>query len=229
MNTFSWILIGLICTAFALYFVFTFAKKIELIQKISSSALIPLLSFLYIIQLFNYVPDSFHIIKLTIISLLFLTVSFILGCFFDSKGTQIVERVSFIISLLPLALLYNSVFLIHNVPSWVNIIALCGYVVLFFLFFIIFVKKASLKLYGYAVISLIIVSFINYCSLLTLCFSPAAYSIIRFLGTSALLGYLVFQILNNSVIDLKLKKLISLMILLASLILIALSNLMILY
>ena len=139
------------------------------------------------------------------------------------------SRISFIISLFPFIFLYKSVFLIYRVPAWVNIIAACTYVVLFFLFFIIFIKKTSLKFYGFSISALIAASFINYCSLLFLCFNPAGFSIVRFLGTSSLLGFLVFQILNYSVIDLKLKKLISLMILLASVILISLSNLMILY
>ena len=228
MNTVCWILLGLTGITLALYFIFTFAKKIEIIQKISSTVLFPLLAVLYILLLLDHIPDSLHTIRLAIISFIFLIASYSISCFCKNEKLMITSRISFIISLLPLIFLYKSVFLINRVPAWVNIIAASAYIVIFFLFFIIFIKKASFKFYGYSISALLIASFVNYCSLLILCFNPAGYSIVRFLGTSALLGYLVFQILNYSVIDLKLKKLISLMILLASLILIALSNLMIL-
>ena len=235
MDTTSWVLVGIIGVSLILYFVFTFAKEIKIIQNISASLICPALGFLAFRFLLPFTPDSYHTIKLTAIAFIFISITLVTKVFFtdekleSTKKAAGIEWILFLTSMAAWISLYKSVFVIYRVPTWINILAACSYVILFCLFFLIFVKKASLPFYILGTTALIVVSFLNYCTLLNLCFDPGKYSIIRFIGSTAVLAYVIFNLLCNSVINLKLKKLISLMILLASQVLIALSNVMVLW
>ena len=229
MNTTCWVLVGIIALALILYFVFTFAKEIKVIQNISASLILPCVGILNHFFLLPLVPDSYHIIKLTALAFIFISFAVVAKCFFDNiKATQI-ESILFCLSTGAWFSLFRAVFLIHKVPLWANIISLSTYVIIYTLLFLIFIKKQSITFYLLTIISLLITSALHYSSFIFLCFDPSKAHLIGFIGTTFLVGYIIFDILNKSVLNLKLKKLISIFILLASQVLIALSVLMIFY
>ena len=229
MSTTCWVLVGIIAVSLILYFVFKFAKEIKIIQDISSSILLPCIGILNYLFLLPLIPDSYHIIKLTSLSFIFISLAVVTKNFFDNKKASQIESILYCISVGAWLSLFRSVFLIHRIPVWANIIALASYTILCLLFYIIFIKKQSFSFYFLSFISFALTALLHYCSFLFLCFEPVKYNLILFIGTSFLLGYLIFDILSKTVLNLKLKKLISLFILLASEVLIALSVLMIFY
>ena len=228
MGTICLILCGLIFISLLIYFIFLFVKKIEIIQYISSIFPILLTGVLNLIFLYSNIPDSYHIIKLSAIAFTLASVTQILSSFVNNKKAKIAEGLLFSLSLCGWIALYKSVFCIFRVPVWVNIIAGCTYLVLILLLFLIFIKKQTFLFYLFAVLSLLLVSFLHYCAFISLCFQPADFNIVKFIAMTILMGYIVFGLLNNSIINIKLKNMISFLALFISFTLIALSNLMIL-
>lgn len=228
MSTICWILCGLIFISLLIYFIFLFVKKVEILQYISSIFPILLTGILNLLFLYSNIPDSYHIIKISAIAFTLASITQILSSFVDNRKGKIAEGILFISSLFIWIELYKSVFYIFRVPNWINIIAGCTYLVIILLLLLIFIKKQTFLFYLFAVLSLVLVSFLHYCAFVSLCYQPANFSIVKFIGITILMGYIVFGLLNNSIINLKLKNMISFLSLFISFTLIALSNLMIL-
>lgn len=229
MNIYGLVLFGLFVISLILYFVFTFGIKINLAEKITSSAMLPLLGIFSIISLMYFVPDSYHIIKITIFAFLFISASHIIKTFFSSDKLYLASSILFLLTALDWAIFYKSVFLINRVAPWITIISIIAYAVIYLLLFLLFVKKQSLKFYAFSIIALILCSFIQFSSIVSLCFTPSSFNILKVIGSTLFLGYIVVELLNNSIINLKYKKLISFLILLASQSLLTLSNIIIFY
>lgn len=228
MNTASWILCGILLVSLVIYIIFTFAKKNKMIQDISSILAIISIGILSGVSLTSYIPASFHILKLTILAFSFITIKQVLDVIEGNRKVSIISGILFLITITVWVALYKSVFFIYRVPLWVNILAACSYSILFLLMFLIFVKKQKFIFYLFSILSGIILSFLHYCAFVYLCFNPVNYNIIKFIGITLLMGYAVFGILTKSVINLKLQKFISFMILTAAFVLIPLSNIMVL-
>lgn len=227
MTTFCFFIYAIFSICLTTYFVFTFAKEIKIIQGISSMFLVPAIGILSIIFLLPFEQDSYHVVEIIFYAFIALSLCQILESFFSNKVTLIIQGIFFIASMFFLSVLCKSTFYIYRTDLWVTILAASVYLLSFILLFAIFVKKQSPIFSILTFICFALVSFIHYSSLVYLVFNHSAGTILRFIGTTFLFGYVVFQILNHSAIDLKFKKPISLMILLASLIFIAVSNVLI--
>lgn len=228
MNIFCWILCGLIIVSILVYLFFTFIKQVKMVQDISSIVPIILAEIVNILFLLSFVPDSYHILKLSTLAFSFASIAQFLSTFITNKKGNIAMGLSFLLSLFFWIILYKSVFYIYRVPVWINIIAASSYFVIFLLLFLIFIKKQNSTFYVFAILSVILVSFLHYCAFVSLCFMPVNYNIIKFIGITILLGYVVFGILNNSIINIKIRGMINFISLLLSFVLIAVSNFMIL-
>ena len=228
MNTAGLILCGILVVSLVIYVIFTFAKKNKIIQDISSILVIISIGILSGLSLTSYIPASYHILKLTILAFSFITLKQVLDIFENNRKVSIISGILFLITITVWIALYKSVFFIYRVPLWVNILAASSYFVLFLLMFLIFVKKHKFIFYLFSIISGIIMSFLHYSAFVYLCFNPVDYNIIKFIGITLLMGYTVFGMLTKSIINIKLQKFISFMILAAAFVLIPLSNIMVL-
>ncbi len=129
----DFILFGLLLAIIGLY-IFACIKKNASIEKLTSVLLIPFCSFLCISILVNYLPDSFHIIIISVFALLFSSAAaffFIFEKTDDNKAFiyRLIGIVSFIICILFWLNLYSTIFYIYKVPEWLNISAAIFYFV----------------------------------------------------------------------------------------------------
>lgn len=208
----------------AVYYIFTFAKEIKIVQGFSSIPLLPAIGMLALIFLMPYESDSYHVLKVTFYAFATLSLAQVFESFFNNKVTLIFQGIFFLLSMVLWGLLYRATFYIYRTEQWITYVVLGSYALFFILFFAIFVKKQSFTFYFFALIAAVVVSFIHYSSLLPIFYDHSTHVILRLIGTTALMGYIIFQMLNHSAINLKYRKQISLMILLVSQILIAMSN-----
>ena len=229
MNTKCWILLGATLFSIILFIVFSLIKKAKIVQNISSILPLPLIFVLNFIFLKSFIPDSFHTITLSSIALIFISISYIMHVFFNNKAGKVIAGIIFVFSIIFWCLLYKSVFYIYHVPSLINIIAASAYFILFLLFFIIFIKQQSFTFYLFTVLSACIISFLHYSTIIYLCYNPVNFNIIKAVGTTLLLGYFILSILTNYKFEIKQHKLICFFLLFTSQVLIAFSNLMVLY
>ena len=85
MTIANWILLGAIIIAAGLL-IFSYIKKNKLLKKIFEGLIIPLFGALNVLLLRNYLPDSLHLIKITITALTLISISTIFISFENRKN-----------------------------------------------------------------------------------------------------------------------------------------------
>ncbi len=224
MTIADWILLGAIIIAAGLL-IFSYIKKVKLLQKICECLIIPLFEALVILILREYLPDSLHLIKVTTVSLSLATVSTIFISFESKKLLRVSGRILVLSSIISWISLYKSIFYIHNVPVWLAILMSAIYLAAL-ITAIILSGKQPLLFYLLFAIGFALSAYLHFCSLLFLCYERRVSSIMLFAGASLFIILNAFHFINQAKLNFKHAGVIRYSLLIASQVLIACSNIL---
>ena len=224
MTDANWITLSLIIIAAGLL-LFAYLKKFIMLQKVSSCFIIPLFAILNILVLRKYLPDSLHLIKVTIMALSLVTISTVFIAFEKLRTLRIAGRVLVVSSLLCWISLYHTIFYIHKVSIWL-IILMCVLYLAGIVVSIILAGKQEIKFSLLFALSFALSAYLHFCSLIFLCFETSGSSVMLFAGTSVFTALTAFHFINQARLKFKHAGVIRYCLLIASQILIACSNIL---
>ena len=224
MTIANWILLGAIIVAAGLL-IFSYIKKNTLIKKICESLIIPLFGAINVLILRNYLPDSLHLIKITIAALSLVTISTIFISCEQKKPLRISGRILVLAGAAVWISLYRTIFFIHKVPLWLSVLMIAVYLA-GLIISIILSDKQEFVFYALFTLSFALSAYLNFCSLIFLCFETGWSSILLFAGTSLFIALTSFHFVNQARLKIKHAGVIRYSLLVASQILIACSNLL---
>ena len=224
MTIANWILLGTLALILILLIISHILKK-TLMQKITECLMIPVFGIFTVLLLRAYLPDSRHLIKVTITALSLATVSTIFLSLEKIRLLRIFGRFLILANVFCWITLYRIVFYIHKVPLWLSIL-------MFFIYLagtiaaIILSGKQEIKFYILFALSFALSAYLHFCSLIFLCYETAGSSIMLFAGTSIFAGLTAFHFINQAKLNFKHAGVIRYSLMLASQILIACSNIL---
>ena len=224
MTIINWILISVLAIDFILLIVSHILKKVVM-QKITECLIMPVFGAFLVLLLKNYLPDSLHLIKVTIAALSLATVSTIFLSFDKYKFLRIFGRILILANIFCWITLYRSVFYIHSVPLWLIILMSCIYVA-GTIAAIILSGKQELRFYILFALSFALSAYLHFCSLIFLCYEKTGNTIMLFAGTTIFAALTAFHFINQAKLKIKHAGIIRYSLLLASQVLIACSNLL---
>lgn len=224
MTIINWILISVLAIDFILLIVSHILKKVVM-QKITECLIMPVFGAFLVLLLKNYLPDSLHLIKVTIAALSLATVSTIFLSFDKYKFLRIFGRILILANVFCWITLYRSVFYIHSVPLWLIILMSCIYVA-GTIAAIILSGKQELRFYILFALSFALSAYLHFCSLIFLCYEKTGNAIMLFAGTTIFAALTAFHFINQAKLKIKHAGIIRYSLLVASQVLIACSNLL---
>ncbi len=224
MTIINWILISILAIDFILLIVSHILKKV-ILQKISECLIIPIFGTFIVLLLQNYLPDSLHLIKVTIAALSFATVSTVFLSFDQIKLLRIFGRLLILANVFCWITLYRSIFYIHSVPLWLIILMSCIYLA-GTIAAIILSGKQELRFYILFACSFALSAYLHFCSLIFLCYENNGSSILLFAGTTIFAALTAFHFINQAKLKIKHAGIIRYSLLVVSQVLIACSNLL---
>ncbi len=224
MTIANWIILGFIIITTGLL-IFSYIKKNSLMKKICECILIPLFATLNVLVLKESLPDSLHLIKVTLFSLSMVSISTIFLSFENYKPLRIAGRILVVASIICWISLYRTIFFIHKVPLWLTILMTSIYIA-GTIIAIVLSGKQELRFYVLFAISFALTAYLHFCSLIFLCFETAGYSIMLFAGTSIFAGLTAFHFINQTKLKTKHAGVIRYGLLVISQVLIACSNIL---
>ena len=224
MTITNWILISTLAIAFIVLIISHILKKV-ILQKIFECLIIPLFGTFIVLLLRNYLPDSLHLIKVTIAALSLATISTIFLSLERFKILRILGRILILANVFCWITLYKSIFFIHSVPLWLSILFTCIYLA-GTITAIILSGKQEIRFYILFALSFALSSYLHFCSLIFLCYEKTGNSIMLFTGTTIFAALTAFHFINQAKLNFKHAGIIRYSLLIASQILIACSNLL---
>ena len=222
MTIATWILLSALAIILILLVISHILKK-TLMQKITECLMIPVFGAFTVLLLRNYIPDSLHLIKVTIIALSLATISTIFLSLEKIKLLRIFGRILILANVFCWITLYRTVFFIHKVPLWLSILMFCIYLA-GTIAAIILSGKQEIKFYILFAFSFALSAYLHFCSLIFLCFETRGNSILLFAGTTLFAGLTAFHFINQAKFNFKHAGVIRYSLLLTSQVLIACSN-----
>jgi len=222
MTIATWILLSALAIILILLVISHILKK-TLMQKITECLMIPVFGAFTVLLLRNYIPDSLHLIKVTIIALSLATISTIFLSLEKIKLLRIFGRILILANVFCWITLYRTVFFIHKVPLWLTILMSCIYLA-GTISAIILSGKQEIRFYILFALSFALSAYLHFCSLIFLCFETRGNSILLFAGTTLFAGLTAFHFINQAKLNFKHAGVIRYSLLLASQVLIACSN-----
>lgn len=222
MEIIKWILLGAIVVTLGLLII-AYIKNIKIMKKICECLVMPFSGTLISLLISNYLPDSLHLLKITITALSLISISTVFISFENITALRISGRFLSIFGIFTWALLYREVFYIYNVPAWLTIIAICIYAAATVTSCILSGKQEPLFFAAFAV-SFAFAAYLHFCSLIFLIYSHTASSIMLFGGTTLLAALIVFHFINHDKKKIKHAGIIRYILMAAAHILIACSN-----
>ena len=185
MTSINWIFFGGIILFAGIYF-FSSILKMKILRRISSCFPLPLAGILNIQLLMNELPDSKHVIFLTIASIFFIILSQLFYLFKEKNwGRKLWIQ------------LYKSVLFIIDVPLWFIILFSSIYFVLLVII-LIFGGKKSFSSYISSSCLFLATALLNFFSLVYLCFILEIQAVLLFAGTIISLSAVAFYIIFDS-------------------------------
>ena len=224
MTITNWILFSILAVNLIVLVTSYILKKV-LIQKISECLIIPILGIFTVLVLRNYLPDSLHLIKVTVIALSLATISTIFLSFEKIRVLRVSGRILILANTFCWITLYRIVFFIHQVPLWL-IILMTGIYLAGTITAIILSGKQEIKFYVLFALSFALSAYLHFCSLVFLCYETTNSSILLFAGTTAFAALTAFHFINQAKLNFKHAGAIRFNLLLASQLLIACSNIL---
>ena len=224
MTITNWILFSILAVNLIVLVTSHILKKV-LIQKISECLIIPILGIFTVLVLRNYLPDSLHLIKVTVIALSLATISTIFLSFEKIRVLRVSGRILILANTFCWITLYRIVFFIHQVPLWL-IILMTGIYLAGTITAIILSGKQEIKFYVLFALSFALSAYLHFCSLVFLCYETTKSSILLFAGTTAFAALTAFHFINQTKLKFKHAGIIRYSLLVTSQILIAVSNIL---
>ena len=224
MTITNWVLLGTLAVTLGLLILSYILKKIVL-QKICECIIIPVFAALNILLLRDYLPDSMHLIKVTIIALSLATVSTIFMALEKIKVLRILGRIFILANVFCWISLYRIVFYIHKVPLWLIILMTAIYIA-GIVTAIILSGKQEVRFYILFALSFALSAYLHFCSLIFLCYEATGHAVMLFSGTTLFAGLTGFHFINQAKLKIKHAGVIRYGLLVASQVLIACSNIL---
>ncbi len=224
MTITNWILLGSLAVILITLVTSHILKKV-ILQKICECLMIPIFGVLNILLLRDYLPDSLHLIKITITALSLATISTIFLSLEKIKLLRIFGRILILANVFCWITLYRTVFFIHKVPLWLTIL-MTGIYLAGTIAAIILSGKQEIKFYLLFACSFALSSYLHFCSLIFLCYETSGNSIMLFAGTTLFEALTAFHFINQARLKFKHAGVIRYCLLIASQILIACSNIL---
>ena len=224
MTIANWILLSSLAVILILLIISHILKK-TVLQKICECLIIPLFGALNVLLLRDYLPDSRHLIKITIIALSLSTISTIFLSLEKIKLLRISGRILILANVFCWITLYRTVFFIHKVPLWLTILMSCIYIA-GTIAAIILSGKQEIKFYVLFACSFALSSCLHFCSLIFLCYETSWNSILLFAGATIFAALTAFHFINQAKLNFKHAGVIRYSLMLASQVLIASSNIL---
>ena len=200
-------------------------KKIIILQKTCVCLTLPLAGTLIILRLTKYLPDSFHIIIISVFALTLVSISTAFLAFEKIRTLRILGRIASLGNTFCWIILYRSIFKIHSIPAWFCILMTVLYTG-FIAVSCVFSGKQEPKFYAAFVISFLLAAYLHFCSLIFLFWERTGNSIMLFAGASIYAFLVAFHFMNTTKLKIKHAGGIRYILLLASQILIACSNIL---
>lgn len=224
MTIINWILISILAIDFILLIVSHILKKV-ILQKITECLIIPIFGTFIVLLLQNYLPDSLHLIKVTIAALSLATISTIFLSFEKFKILRIFGRILILANVFCWITLYKSIFFIHSVALWLIILMSCIYLA-GTIAAIILSGKQELRFYILFALSFALSAYLHFCSLIFLCYEKTGNAIMLFAGTTIFAALTAFHFINQAKLKIKHAGIIRYSLLVISQVLIACSNIL---
>ena len=224
MTITNWILLGSLAVILITLVTSHILKKV-ILQKICECLMIPIFGVFNILLLRDYLPDSLHLIKITITALSLATISTIFLSLEKIKLLRIFGRILILANVFCWITLYRTVFFIHKVPLWLTIL-MTGIYLAGTIAAIILSGKQEIKFYLLFACSFALSSYLHFCSLIFLCYETSGNSIMLFAGTTLFEALTAFHFINQARLKFKHAGVIRYCLLIASQILIACSNIL---
>ena len=218
----NWILLGALTIIAGLLITAYIIKKVVL-QKICECLIIPVFGAITTILLTDYLPDSLHLIKVTIIALSLSTISTIFLSLERFKILRILGRILILANVFCWITLYRIVFFIHKVPLWLVILMTAIYAA-GTITAIILSGKQEVRFYVLFALSFALSAYLHFCSLIFLCYEMTEHAVMLFSGTSLFAALTAFHFINQAKLKIKHAGIIRYSLLVASQVLIACSN-----
>ncbi len=224
MTITNWILLSSLAINLILLIISHILKKITM-QQICECLIIPLFGALNVLLLCDYLPDSLHLIKVTITALALATISTIFLSLEKIKLLRIFGRILILANVFCWITLYRTVFFIHKVPLWLTVL-MTGIYLAGTIASIILSGKQEIRFYILFAFSFALSAYLHFCSLIFLCYETTASSILLFAGTSIFAALTAFHFINQAKLKFKHAGVIRYSLLVASQVLIACSNIL---
>lgn len=224
MTIANWIILGLTIISAGLL-ILGYTKNISILQKVTECLIIPLFGTLYFLILRNYLPDSLHLIKISITALSFITISTVLISFENKKQLRIMGRILVLAGAICWISLYRTIFYIHKVPLWFTLLMLILYIAAIISAIVISGKLEAIVYILFAA-GFALSAYLHFCSLIFLCYERSASAVMLFAGTTLFLALTAFHFINQTKLKIKHAGAIRYCLLVASQILIACSNIL---
>ena len=224
MTIANWILLGAVIITFGLLIVSHILQK-KILFKVCSCIIIPIFGALNTLLLRKYLPDSLHLLKISITALSLITISTLFIAFEDKKFLRVSGRFFVIAGIVCWITLYRSIFFIHKVPLWLIILVTAFYIASNISTLIAAGKQEPLACVLF-IASFAISSYLHFCTLIFLCYERTLSSIMLFAGASLFLLLNAFHYINQDKKKNEHAGVIRFSLLLASQFLIACSNIL---
>ena len=201
MTISNWILLAFLIINSGLL-IFAGIKKIFLLQKTCACLTLPLAGTLIILLLTHYLPDSFHIIVVSIIAFSLISISTAFLAFEKIKTLRILGRLASLGNTVCWIFLYRSIFKIHSVPAWFCILTACLYLAVI-IASCVYSGKQDPKFYGAFATGFLLAAYLHFCSLIFLFWERTGSSVMLFAGSSIYTALVVFHFLNTTKLKIK--------------------------
>ena len=201
MSLVYWILLGAIIITVGLL-IFANLKQLLPLQKTCACLTLPLIGSFIILWLTKYLPDSYHLIIISIIAISLVTISTAFLAFEKITLLRILGRTASIANIVCWSILYRAIFRIHSVPFWLYILAGCLYTGVI-IASCIFAGIHNAKHYALFILSFLTAAYLHFCSLIFLCWERSGSAVMLFAGTSLLAGLVAFHFINHAKLKMK--------------------------
>ena len=222
MTTINWILLSSLAIILILLII-SYIIKNAILQKICECLIIPVFGVFNTLLLKNFLPDSLHLMKITITALSLATISTIFLALEKFKILRILGRILILANVFCWITLFRIIFFIHKVPMWLIILMTCVYLA-GIITAIILSGKQEILFYILFALSFALSAYLHFCSLMFLCYETTGHSIMLFAGTTSFLALTAFHYINQAKLNFKHAGKIRYSLLVTSQVLIALSN-----
>ncbi len=181
MNIYTWIFTGLLGVDLILYIVGQ-VRRIRALEKTARCLFVPFTGSLILSILTSYLPDSYHIMFISVFAFGAAAVFMLLTLGDKNTFIHLAEEFFYVITQCIWLLLIVSVYRIFKIPQWLFIISgsvyFAGFIVICF-----FIKKQSFAKYFSAIVMYAVSTALGITTLISLIYEKRLYAVLMLLGS----------------------------------------------